>query len=197
MHLIELMSDEELKQDVNDTNDIGPVFSLDTEEDADECLSKILWANRKIEENNKLVEKKKKQLETLLKDYEDSLNKKLENYRSIHEDLLREWMINRFGNIKKSAKLLHGTVRMKEDTGRTAVDDEGQLIDFIKANNLQDKCVTIKESVRKSDFKKLFEKDQSGHYFVDKAGNIIPGIHIDKSDDLQLSIRPAKTEGAA
>ena len=197
MHLVELMSDEELKQDVEDTNEIEPVFVLNTEDDADECLSKILWAKKKLEENNKLIEKKKKQLDELLKNYEKSLNSKLENYRSIHEDLLREWMINRFGNTKKSAKLLHGTVRMKEDTGRTAVDDEGQLIGFIKANNLQDKCVTIKESVRKSDFKKLFEKDQSGHYFVDKAGNIIPGVHIDKSDDLQLSICPTKTEGIA
>lgn len=197
MHLIELMSDEELKQDVNNTNEVAPIFVLNSEDDADECLSKILWADKKLEENSKLIEKKKKQLDELLKDYENSLNSKLENYRSIQEDLLREWMISKFGNTKKSAKLLHGTVRMKEDAGRTAVDDEGQLIGFIKANDLQDKCVTVKETVRKSDFKKLFEKDPSGHYFVDKNGNIIPGVHIDKSDDLQLSIRPAKTEGVA
>lgn len=197
MHLIELMSDEELKQDVNNTNEVAPIFVLNSEDDADECLSKILWADKKLEENSKLIEKKKKQLDELLKDYENSLNSKLENYRSIQEDLLREWMISKFGNTKKSAKLLHGTVRMKKDAGRTAVDDEGQLIGFIKANDLQDKCVTVKETVRKSDFKKLFEKDPSGHYFVDKNGNIIPGVHIDKSDDLQLSIRPAKTEGVA
>lgn len=197
MHLIELMSDEELKQDVNNINEVAPIFVLNSEDDADECLSKILWTDKKLEENSKLIEKKKKQLDELLKDYENSLNSKLENYRSIQEDLLREWMISKFGNTKKSAKLLHGTVRMKEDAGRTAVDDEGQLIGFIKANDLQDKCVTVKETVRKSDFKKLFEKDPSGHYFVDKNGNIIPGVHIDKSDDLQLSIRPAKTEGVA
>lgn len=197
MHLIELMSDEELKQDVNNTNEVASIFVLNSEDDADECLSKILWADKKLEENSRLIEKKKKQLDELLKDYENSLNSKLENYRSIQEDLLREWMISKFGNTKKSAKLLHGTVRMKEDAGRTAVDDEGQLIGFIKANDLQDKCVTVKETVRKSDFKKLFEKDPSGHYFVDKNGNIIPGVHIDKSDDLQLSIRPAKTEGVA
>ena len=96
---------------------------------------------------------------------------------------------------KGSLKLFHGTASLKEDAGRTEVDDEEALIRWLKNNGHED-CVSTKESVAKTNLKKTFKKDKSGHYFVDDHGDVIQGVHVDKEEGLLLKIAPPRTRAA-
>lgn len=192
--LFELLPEEDIEDDVNfvsgEKEQFG--FNLETDDDADDAMARILWAKSEINKNNALIDKKKKELQKQLDDYEKRLNCKLENYGSYYSELLRTYMLKKFDNKKGTLKLFHGNVRLKEPSATTEFDDEKALLDYIKSNNLQSKCVTVKESVRKTDLKKLFDKDKSGLYFVDANGDIVPGVHINKDEELKISITPAK-----
>lgn len=190
MELLHFMSPEEIQYSMaeDEEKDVTPL----TEDEADDILAKILWARRKIEENNKDIKQKKEEMKVLLENYEKRKNQGLRNYIESQAGPLQAYAQNALKNKKGTLHLLHGDLRLKEDIGTTEFDDEEAVLRFIKEKGLEEKCVSVRESVRKTDFKKLFKKDPSGHYFVDDEGNVIHGVHIQKEDGLQLSIMPSR-----
>lgn len=186
MKLIELMDEEEIRAGIDATAERG-VTAIHNDEEADEALSKMLWAKAKIEENNKIVKEKAEQLKAQLEDYRKRLNGGLEYYLENRQHDLEIYLNSKLQGRKGSLKLFHGTASLKEDPGRTTVDDEASLITWLKKNGHAG-CISTKESVSKTEVKKTFRKDPSGRYFLDEDGNVIEGVHIDKEEGLQLKI---------
>lgn len=194
MNLLEFMDEAELNDMMRADESAAPIENaINDDEEADEVLSKILWAKDKIEANKKLIEKKKEDIGRMLQDYERRLNGGYENYLDNLNIQLETYLRYKLNNKKGTLKLLHGNVRLKEDPGVTKFDDEAEVLRYLEDNALEEFCVTTKKSIRKTDFKKLFKKDDSGKYFTDNDGNIIHGVHIEK-EGLKLSITPAKKE---
>ena len=194
LKLFELLSENELEDDFEFVNagENQMAFALMSDDDADDALARILWAKSQLDKNNEIIARKKKQLQLQLEDYEKRLNGKLETYQKYYSELLNDYLVKKLDNKKGTVKLLHGNARLKEPSVSTEFDDEKVLIQYLKDNNLYDKCISVKESVRKTDLKKLFQKDNSGSYFVDDSGNVVPGVHLNKEEGLQLAITPAK-----
>ncbi len=193
MNPIELMDEDEIMESI--AADEDRALAIQNDDEADEVLSQILWAKRKIEENNELVKRKAAELKLLLMNYEERLNGSLKHYAENRSKDLEAYATKKLENQKGSVKLFHGTVSMREDAGRTEVDDEESLIRWMKQTGHGD-CVTVKESLSKTALKKAFKKDPSGRYFVDEDGNIIQGVHIAKEEGLQLRITEAKPKKA-
>ena len=72
MNLIELMEDEEIKDRITSEAEENVVIHNDDE--ADEVLAQMLWANEKIAGNRALVKKKAQELKEALAAYERRLN---------------------------------------------------------------------------------------------------------------------------
>lgn len=193
MRLLELMDDEEIMESIKTDEDRA--LAIHNDDEADEVLSQILWAKHKIEENNELVKQKAAELKLLLMNYEERLNGPLKHYAENRSKDLEAYATKKLENQKGSVKLFHGTVSMREDAGRTEVDDEEELIRWMKQTGHTD-CVTVKEALSKTALKKAFKKDPSGRYFVDENGDVIQGVHIAKEEGLQLRITEAKPKKA-
>ena len=185
MKLIELMEEDEIRDRIERQAEMP--YAIHNDDEADETLAQMLWAKRKIEENKELVKKKAEMLKAQLQDYEKRLNGGLEYYIEARQPELEAYLAKRLEGRKGSLKLFHGTASLKEDAGRTAVDDEEMLIKWLKNHGHED-CIATKESVAKTAVKKAFTKDKSGHYFLDEHGDVIQGIHIDKEEGLLLKI---------
>lgn len=191
MKLIELMEEEEIRACME--QEAEGRYAIHNDDEADEVLVQMLWAKRKIEENKELVKKKAEVLKAQLQDYEKRLNGGLEYYLEARQPELEAYLAKRLEGRKGSLKLFHGTASLKEDAGRTAVDDEEALIKWLKNNGHAD-CIATKESVAKTAVKKAFTKDKSGRYFLDEHGDVIQGIHIDKEEGLLLKISEPRTK---
>ena len=189
MNLIELMEDEEIRDRVTSKAEENVVIHNDDE--ADEVLAQMIWATEKIAGNKALVKKKAQQLKEALVTYEKRLNGSLERYLENRQRDLEMYLNSRLDGGKGSIKLFHGTVSMREDTGRTVIDDEDAVIQYLKSSG-HENCITVKESVSRTALKKAFRKDPSGRCFLDEDGNILQGAHIDKEEGLHAAIRPAK-----
>lgn len=185
MKLIELMDEDEIRAGIDAATERG--LKIHNDDEADEAIAQMIWAKKKIEENKELVKKKAEQLKLQLQDYERRLNGGLEYYLENRQKDLEAYLNGKLQGHKGSLKLFHGTASLKEDPGRTAVDDEDELIKWLKANGHAG-CIATKESVSKTEIKKAFKKDASGRYFIDDDGNIIQGVHIDKEEGLQLKL---------
>lgn len=185
MKLIELMDEDEIRAGIDTATERG--LKIHNDDEADEVIAQMIWAKKKIEDNKALVKKKAEQLKLQLQDYERRLNGGLEYYLENRQKDLEAYLNDKLQGHKGSLKLFHGTASLKEDPGRTAVDDEDSLIKWLKANGHAG-CIATKESVSKTEIKKAFKKDASGRYFVDGDGNIIQGIHVDKEEGLQLKL---------
>lgn len=185
MKLIELMDEDEIRAGIDAATERG--LKIHNDDEADEVIAQMIWAKKKIEDNRALVKKKAEQLKLQLQDYERRLNGGLEYYLENRQKDLEAYLNDKLQGHKGSLKLFHGTASLKEDPGRTAVDDEDELIKWLKANG-HASCIATKESVSKTEIKKTFKKDASGRYFVDGDGNIIQGIHVDKEEGLQLKL---------
>lgn len=193
MELLELIDTDKMYEDIKENPSAAEKYErVHTDEEADDVLARVIWAQKKICENDELVKKKKEQLQKLLKDYEARLNGGLKTYLENQQVTLRNYLDEKLNGKKGTVKLLHGNIRLKEDNGKTMFDDENLVIQYLQNRNMEDACVSIKKTIRKTDFKKLFKKDPSGHYFVDEDGQVIHGVHIEKEDGLQLGITPAK-----
>lgn len=191
MKLIELMEEEEIRACME--QEAESRYAIHNDDEADEVLAQMLWAKRKIEENKELVKKKAEILKAQLQDYEKRLNGGLEYYLEARQPELEAYLAKRLEGRKGSLKLFHGTASLKEDAGRTEVDDEEALIKWLKNNGHAD-CIATKESVAKTAVKKAFTKDKSGRYFLDEHGDVIQGIHIDKEEGLLLKISEPRTK---
>lgn len=193
MKLIELMEEDEIRDQI--TRQVEMSYIIHNDDEADETLAQMLWAKRKIEENKALVKKKAEMLKAQLQDYERRLNGGLEVYLENRQHDLEAYLNSRLEGNKGSLKLFHGTASLKEDVGRTEVDDEEGLIKWLKQGGHAD-CVSVKESVSKTNLKKAFKKDRSGQYFVDEHGDVIQGVHVEKEAGLQLKISAPRTRAA-
>ena len=194
MKLIEFMDEDEIRSDIDRQAELPYIIHNDDE--ADNVLAQMLWARQKIEENKEKVKAKAEQLKLQLQDYEHRLNGGLEVYLDNRQHDLETYLNRKLEGRKGSLKLFHGTASLREDTGRTAVDDEAGLIKWLKNNGHED-CISTKESVAKTNLKKTFKKDRTGRYFIDDHGDVIQGVHVDKEEGLQLKIaapRTAKTQ---
>lgn len=194
MKLIELMEEEEIRACME--QEAEGKYAIHNDDEADAVLAQMLWAKRKIEENKEIVKKKAEELKAQLQDFEKRLNGGLEYYLEARQPELEAYLAKRLEGQKGSLKLFHGTASLKEDAGRTVVDDEEELIKWFKNNGHED-CITTKESVSKTSMKKAFKKDKSGRYFIDDNGDVIQGIHIDKEEGLLLKISEPRTKKTA
>lgn len=190
MKLIELMEEEEIRACMD--KEAEGRYAIHNDDEADEMLAQMLWAKHKIEENKELVKMKAEVLKAQLQDYEKRLNGGLEYYLEARQPELEAYLAKRLEGRKGSLKLFHGTASLKEDAGRTAVDDEEGLIKWLKNHGHED-CITTKESVAKTAVKKAFVRDKSGRYFLDEHGDVIQGIHVDKEEGLLLKISEPRT----
>lgn len=192
MKLIELMEEDEIRERIERQAQADMPCVINNDEEADDTLAQMLWAKRKIEENKELVKKKAEQLKLQLQDYEKRLNGGLEMYLENRQHDLEAYLARKLDGCKGSLKLFHGTASLREDTGRTAVDDEAGLVKWLKNHGHED-CISTKESVAKTNLKKAFKKDRTGKYFVDEHGDVIQGVHVDKEEGLMLKIAPPRT----
>ena len=190
MKLIELMEEDEIRDRIERQAEMP--YAIHNDDEADETLAQMLWAKQKIEENKALVKKKAEALKAQLQDYERRLNGGLEVYLENRQHDLEMYLGSRLEGRKGSLKLFHGTASLREDAGRTEVDDEEALIKWLKSNGHED-CVSTKESVAKTNLKKAFKKDRTGRYFIDNHGDVIQGVHVDKEEGLQLKIAASRT----
>ena len=194
MNILELMNETEIEKEVA-TIDFPHVIS---EDEADETLARILWAESKIKENEKIVKEKKEELMNMLVNYEKRLNDNLRNYAANQRNnlnlFLREKLRDKDGNINTgTVKLFHGNIRLKKPSESMGIDDEERAIAWLKENGYG-ATLKNKVTISKTEAKKLFKKDEFGQYYVDKNNNIIPGIHVElSSNDLELAITPNKS----
>ena len=185
MKLIELMDEDEIRAGIDAATERG--LKIHNDDEADEAIAQMIWAKKKIEDNKALVKKKAEQLKLQLQDYERRLNGGLEYYIENRQKDLEAYLNDKLQGRKGSLKLFHGTISLKEDPGRTEVDDEDGLMKWLKEHGHAG-CISVKESVSKTEIKKTFKKDASGRYFVDESGNVIQGVHVDKEAGLQLKL---------
>ena len=203
MNIIGLLSPDVLNKEVDnlgETIEAGEkplALRLKDNNEADECLGRILWAQETIAKNDELVKEKKAQLLAQLEDYDRRLSGRLRNYLAYQQAILKAYLYAHFGKDENGSQktgtlpLFNGNVRLKAPSESLVVDDEDAAVKWLKENGFND-AVIIKESVKKSDAKKLFKRDESGRYLLDKEGNVIHGMHIDKEDGLQLAITAPK-----
>lgn len=174
---LDLMEDEDFLEEVNDDSFI-PMLKSDDE--ADDALAKIIWAKKKVEENNQKIKKKKEELEKMLGDYEKRLNKNLKSYIDYQSALLRGYLKDNKGN--KTLKLFHGNVRVRKPSESLTIDDENMLVNWLKEAGYKD-CIKVKEAISKTNLKKAFKKDPSGEYLIDDSGNVIHGVHFERGEE--------------
>lgn len=186
MNLLELMTDEEIDKEVRSESEVS--VPINTEAEADRTMGKIIWAKNKKKENDEKIKAKKAELMEQLALYERRLNGPLESYIEHQELMLQAYCNNVLKGKKGSVPLFYGNARLTYDRGSVVFDDEEAVLNFLRQNQMAKDCVTLKASIRKTDFRKLFTEDASGHYFHDSEGNIIKGVHIDKKDGLQLAL---------
>lgn len=193
MNLLELMSDEEIQAEIEQDKNSFTVKKL-TEDEADEILSKIIWADKKIKENEEKIKRKKKELENNLDMYARRLNGSLIEYTNYQKTLLKGYLEEQLGNKKGTLKLFHGNIRLKNPTESVVVDSDSEknLVKYLTEKKYTD-CLSTKTSVLKTGIKNRFKKDPSGIYFMD-GEDIVQGVRIQKSSEgLEFAYTPAKS----
>ena len=194
--LLDFMSEKETEKVVSTEEVVIPAFEDD--DAADDALAKVLWAKAKMEENDKLIKAKKAELKEMLEDYEERLNGRLRNFVEYRTEQLKTYAMNKLKGKKGAYPLLHGNVQLKEDVGSVEIEDDAELIKYLRESELFGQCAEDKVAINKTKLRSLLSKDESGHYFVDGNGNVIHGVHIEKKDGLQVSIaKPRKKANKA
>lgn len=202
MNIMSLLNPEALKNEVDSFGEqvesgeqvLRP--ALKNNDEADDCLGRILWAQEKLAENEATVKARKEQLLAQLTDYEHRLNNRLRSYLSYQQEMLKEYLVAHFGEGETGTlPLFNGNAQLKKPSESLAIDNEDAVVAWLKANGFES-AINTKETVKKTEAKKLFKKDGSGQYLVDGDGNIIQGLHIEKADGPQLVVSAPKVNKA-
>lgn len=198
MNILSLLSPEVLANEVDsmgekvESGEQICAIKLKDDNEADDCLGRILWAQQKLADNEALVKAQKERLMAQLMDYEHRLNNRLRNYMAYQKDLLKEYLESKFGEGKTGTlPLFNGNAQLKKPSESLAIDDEETVVSWLKANGFNN-AINTKETVKKTEAKKLFKKDKSGQFLVDGDGNVIQGMHIEKADGPQLAVSAPK-----
>lgn len=149
----------------------------------DWCMEKIRQAKRMMEQNDRVAEARKLQIE----DWRQGENRKLENRIGYFEWCVRELMpddVEVFQDVygKKSRDLPFGTVGFRQQPDKIEVYNEEQALAWAKLHKLPTK---IKETVSKTELKKAIKHTADppvGFQLVPGSSEFFVTVRTDDTD---------------
>ncbi len=190
----EFLSSDEAKK-VLESEMLDMPYKIKNNDEADEVLGKIIWAQNQIAKNTEIVNSKKEKLMARLEAYENELNGSLRSYAEWQLTRLEAYARATMNNQKGAMKLFNGSVQLKKPTVKYDYKDAEATIKWLKEKGFGE-CIRVKEELDKVALKNKFKDTNDSMTAITYNGEQIPGVTLSLDKDPVFSISQPKTKSA-